>query len=119
MLRTTLAIAFAGLIFMAVSGTAQATPITPLPANALTDVNILTDVAWRRCWRDRWGRLHCAVAGVTAGVACVVGDSALEGAELWRRPSSGNDGGLGTRGVCVDPASQKCAVAMGHAVLRP
>jgi len=49
MLRTTLAIAFAGLIFVAVSGTTQATPITPPPANALTDVNILTDVAWRRC----------------------------------------------------------------------
>jgi hypothetical protein len=59
MLRITLAIAVAGLIFVAVSGAAQATPITPLPANALTDVNILTDVAWRRCWRDRWGRLHC------------------------------------------------------------
>jgi len=67
MLRTTLAIAFAGLIFVAVSGTTQASP-----ANALTDVNILTDggVAsllarslgpppLRRCWRDRWGRVRC------------------------------------------------------------
>jgi hypothetical protein len=46
MLRTILAIAVAGLIFAAVSGTAQATPITPIPVSAFTDLNILTDVAW-------------------------------------------------------------------------
>jgi hypothetical protein len=58
MLRTILAVAVAGLILAAVSGTAQAAPVAPLPAGVMTDLNILTDVA-RRCWRDRWGRLHC------------------------------------------------------------
>jgi len=59
MLRTVLAIATAGLIFAAVSGTAQAAPVAPLSTSAMTDLNILSDVSWRRCWRDRWGRLHC------------------------------------------------------------
>jgi hypothetical protein len=74
MLRTILALAVAGLIFAAVSGTAQATPITPIPVSALADVNILTDVAWRRCWRDRWAASIAAAAGVIAGAACVVGN---------------------------------------------
>jgi hypothetical protein len=59
MLRTVLAIAVAGLIFAAVSGTAQAAPGAPLPAGVTADLNYLTDASWRRCWRDRWGRLHC------------------------------------------------------------
>ena len=56
MLRTVFAIAVAGLIFVAVSGTAQAAPVVPLPAGVTADISYLTDV--RRCWRDRWGRLH-------------------------------------------------------------
>lgn len=59
MLRTVFAVAVAGLIFAAVSGTAQAAPIAPLPPGYTVDFGILSDVAWRRCWRDRWGRLHC------------------------------------------------------------
>lgn len=59
MLRTVIAIAIAGLIFAAVSGTAQAAPAAPLSTSVMTDLNILSDVSWRRCWRDRWGRLHC------------------------------------------------------------
>ena len=60
MSRTMLAIAFAGLIFTAVSGTSQAAPILPLSAAATAGVDNLTDVQWgRRCWRDRWGRLRC------------------------------------------------------------
>jgi hypothetical protein len=59
MLRTVFAIAVAGLIFVAMSGTAQAVPAAPLPAGVTADFSNLTDVQWRRCWRDRWGRLHC------------------------------------------------------------
>src|SRR5262245_15768462 len=60
MSRTMFAIAFAGLIFTAASGTAHAAPILPLPAAASAGLDNLTDVQWRRrCWRDRWGRLRC------------------------------------------------------------
>lgn len=59
MLRTVFAIAVAVFIFAAVSGTAQAVPGMPLPAGVTADLNYLTDASWRRCWRDRWGRLHC------------------------------------------------------------
>ena len=59
MLRTVFAIAVAGFIFAAVSGTAQAAPGAPLPAGVTTGLSNLTDASWRRCWRDRWGRLHC------------------------------------------------------------
>lgn len=64
MSRTIFAIAFAGLIFTAASGTSHATPILPLPATATSALDNLTDVQWgRRCWRDRWGRLHCRGGG--------------------------------------------------------
>jgi len=59
MLRTVLAIAVAGLIFVAVSATAQAAPVAQLPAGVTASLSDLTDVAWRRCWRDSWGRRHC------------------------------------------------------------
>jgi hypothetical protein len=59
MLRTVFAMAVAGLIFAAVSGPAQAAPIAPLPPGYTVDLGILSDVAWRNCWRDRWGRLPC------------------------------------------------------------
>jgi hypothetical protein len=60
MSRTIFAIAFAGLIFTAASGTSHAAPILPLPAATAAGLDGLMDVQWgRRCWRDRWGRLHC------------------------------------------------------------
>ena len=60
MSRTIFAIAFAGLIFTAASGTSHAAPILPLPATATGALDNLTDVQWgRRCWRDGWGRVHC------------------------------------------------------------
>jgi len=31
----------------------------PLRAGIVADMSIISDVAWRRCWCDRWGRLHC------------------------------------------------------------
>ena len=64
MLRTMFAIAFAGLIFTAASGTATAAPILPLPAGAAAGLDNLTDVQWgRRCWYDHWGRLRCRGGG--------------------------------------------------------
>jgi hypothetical protein len=59
MLRSVFALAVAGLVFAAISGAAHATPIAPLPAGVTADFNVFTDIQWRRCWRDRWGRLHC------------------------------------------------------------
>ena len=59
MLRTVFAIAVAGLIFADLSGIAQAAPVAPLPAGITAGLSDLTDVSWRRCWRDRWGRMHC------------------------------------------------------------
>ena len=60
MSRVMFAIAFAGLIFAAASGTAHAAPILPLPAAATDRSDNMTDVQWgRRCWYDHWGRLRC------------------------------------------------------------
>jgi hypothetical protein len=61
MTRTIFAMAVAGLIFAAVSGTSQAAPIAPLPAGAAADHGGVTQVYWhhRHCWRGRWGHVHC------------------------------------------------------------
>ena len=59
MLRPVFAIVVAGLIFAAVPGTSCAAPMVPPPAGLMSHLTDLTDVSWRRCWRDRWGRLHC------------------------------------------------------------
>jgi hypothetical protein len=64
MSRVMFAIAFAGLIFAAASGTAHAVPILPLPAAATDGSDNMTDVQWgRRCWYDHWGRLRCRGGG--------------------------------------------------------
>jgi hypothetical protein len=66
MTRTIFAMAVAGLMFAAVTGTSQAAPIAPLPAGvSTTDHGTVTQVRWgwhrwhRHCWRGRFGRLHC------------------------------------------------------------
>jgi hypothetical protein len=65
MTRTIFAMAVAGVMFAAVSGTAQAAPMAPLPAGVTNDSSGLTQVYWRRgyvrphCWVGRWGRVHC------------------------------------------------------------
>ncbi len=72
MTRTLFAMAVAGVIFAAVPGSsAQAAPVAPLPVGAAADHGPVTQVQWgprwhrhwgwrgRRCWRGRWGRLHC------------------------------------------------------------
>jgi hypothetical protein len=68
MLRTIFAIACAGLIFAATSGSAGAAPIAPLPAATTASFDNLTEVHWgRRCWRDRWGQLVCTRGGRGVG----------------------------------------------------
>jgi hypothetical protein len=58
MTRTIFAMAVAGLLFAAVSGTSQAAPIAPLPAGA-TNGNV-TQVFWHHhCWHGPHGHLHC------------------------------------------------------------
>ena len=77
MLRTVFAIAVAGLIFAAVSGPAQAAPIAPLPPGYTVDLGLLSDVQWRRCWRDRWGACIAVAAGATVGAVSAAGDLTL------------------------------------------
>jgi len=59
MFRSVLPVMFAGLLLMAISGATQAAPIAPLSNGYIADFSVLSDVSWRRCWRDRWGRMHC------------------------------------------------------------
>lgn len=60
MLKTVIAIGLAGLLVVAASRTAQAAPFMPLPKSMIEGLNSdLTQVSWRHCWRDRWGRRHC------------------------------------------------------------
>lgn len=59
MKRAFLALALAGLAYTAFPVAAQASPLMAQPGLVL-DQNLAHDVAWRRrCWRDRWGRMHC------------------------------------------------------------
>lgn len=52
MIRTVFAIAVAALVFAAVSGTSQATPIAPLTGVRAADGGQVTKVYWhqRHCW---------------------------------------------------------------------
>lgn len=59
MLRALFAVAIAGLMYAAAPGVVQASPLLPPQGLSAITPNLLTDVRWRRCWRDRWGRLHC------------------------------------------------------------
>jgi hypothetical protein len=61
MLRTVVATIVAGLLLTAHSGTAQAAvPVAPLASGLAANHSGVTQVRWvRRCWRGRWGRLHC------------------------------------------------------------
>jgi len=80
MIRTVFAMAVAGLIFAAVSGTSQAAPIAPFSAGVTNDSISVTQVRWhggwhsgwhggwhrgwhpgwhRHCWRGRYGHVFC------------------------------------------------------------
>ena len=49
----------AGLVIAAAVPSAQAAPIISLPHSAIVGLSDVQDASWRRCWRDRWGRLRC------------------------------------------------------------
>jgi hypothetical protein len=58
--KTVIAIGLAGLLLAAASATAPAAPFTPLPESVIAGLGSdVTEASWRRCWRDRWGRLRC------------------------------------------------------------
>ncbi len=59
MRKTAIALAMAGLFVVAASASASAVPIVPLSKSAISGPSDVTDIRWRRCWRDRWGRMHC------------------------------------------------------------
>jgi hypothetical protein len=58
MTRAAFAFIVAGFILGTVP-TAHAAPIALPPAGFTADIGIVSDVSWRRCWRDRWGRRRC------------------------------------------------------------
>jgi hypothetical protein len=57
--KTVIAIGLAGLLLAAAS--AQAGSFMPVPKSVIVQgLNSDIDQAgWRRCWRDRWGRMRC------------------------------------------------------------
>ena len=58
MKRALFALAIAVVAYAAIPATAEALPLMPLQGITLGKDYVM-DVGWRRCWRDRWGRLHC------------------------------------------------------------
>ena len=58
-MRTALAIAVAGLIIAAMSGTSRSAPIAPVAPSVADDIGSLTRVWWGNCSRDRDGRVRC------------------------------------------------------------
>ena len=60
MQKAIIALGLAGLLFAAGSSTASAAFAVPPAKSVITSLNSdLTDVRWRRCWFDRWGRRRC------------------------------------------------------------
>ncbi len=61
MSKTAIAIGLAGLLLAAASATTQAATFVPLPKSMIVEGlnSDLTQVRWRRCWLDRWGRRRC------------------------------------------------------------
>jgi hypothetical protein len=61
MQKAVAAIGLAGLLAAGVfSPSASAAPVIPLSKAVIGALGgDLVDAGWRRCWRDRWGRMHC------------------------------------------------------------
>ena len=57
MTRTLFAVAIAGLFYAATPVTADAALLLPHPGITTASPDYLTDVRWRRCWRDSRGTL--------------------------------------------------------------
>lgn len=58
-MRTLLAVMVGGLVVLATAENARTAPIAPLAPGVGAALSDVTEASWRRCWRDRWGRLHC------------------------------------------------------------
>jgi hypothetical protein len=60
MLKTAIAVAFLALTLAAVTPAADAAMPMPPHHSVFAGLNAdLQDAQWRRCWRDRWGRVRC------------------------------------------------------------
>ena len=60
MQKAIIALGLAGLLLAAGFSTASAAFTVPPAKSVITSLNSdLTDVRWRRCWIDRWGRRRC------------------------------------------------------------
>lgn len=59
MKKIAIAVGLFGLIVAASPPSASAAPMTPLSKSAISGPSDVSDAGWRRCWRDRWGRMHC------------------------------------------------------------
>ena len=61
MRKAALVIVLAGLMGAAVfSAPASAAPVMPMSKAVMSALGgDIVDARWRRCWRDRWGRMHC------------------------------------------------------------
>jgi hypothetical protein len=59
--KVAMLLGLAGLVLAGSVGSSSALPFMPAGKDAIIkDLgNDLTDVRWRRCWRDRWGRVRC------------------------------------------------------------
>ena len=59
--KTAIAVVLAGFVLAAAAPTsATAMQVVPLSKDVLSNLSgDVFDVGWRRCWRDRWGRLRC------------------------------------------------------------
>jgi hypothetical protein len=74
MLRTALLMLIAGLVLVAVNGSAQAAPIPPLAAGITANVSDVTDVSSVGVGETAGGAGIVARVGEIAGAACAVGD---------------------------------------------
>jgi hypothetical protein len=60
MQKAVITLGLVGLMIAAGSSTASAAFAVPPTKAVISNLNSdLTDVRWRRCWIDRWGRRRC------------------------------------------------------------
>jgi hypothetical protein len=59
--KTAIAIVLAGFVLAAAGSTsATAMQVAPLSKSVVSNLGgDFVDIGWRRCWRDRWGRMRC------------------------------------------------------------
>jgi hypothetical protein len=59
MRRTVMVMGLAAFLAADASAGAQAMPIVPFSKATIQGLSDVSQASWRRCWRDRWGRLRC------------------------------------------------------------